>query len=254
MTQYAQTWVLLHGLTRQHRHWVNFPQTLQQHYPASRIITPDLPGNGDHADIVSPLRIHEMLLDVRRDIAAPLADGPVHIIGLSMGGMVAIDWMKSFPQECVSGTLINTSVRGVSPFYHRLRPKNYVRILHTLFSRNDESRERIFLAMTSNLNPDNVQLLRQWVSYAKANRVSPGNAVRQLLASIRYGASGPRPPVPVLVLSSENDNMVNPQCSASLARRWDVPLEMHPLAGHDLPLDDGEWVCNKVSRWLSGIS
>ncbi|MBC8058528.1 MAG: alpha/beta hydrolase, partial [Rhizobiales bacterium] len=28
------------------------------------------------------------------------------------------------------------------------------------------------------------------------------------------------------------------------------PVATHPWAGHDLPLDDGEWVALQVSNWL----
>ena len=132
MSNKVKTWVLLRGLTREHRHWEDFPEKLQQCFPGAQIITPDLPGNGDHADLISPTSIQDMMLFLRNDIASSIAGGPVHIIGLSMGAMVAIEWMKSYPQECAASILINTSLKGISPFYHRLRPENYYRILYSL--------------------------------------------------------------------------------------------------------------------------
>jgi pimeloyl-ACP methyl ester carboxylesterase len=251
MKNKVKTWVLLRGLTREHRHWEDFPEKLQQCFSDSQIITPDLPGNGDHADLVSPASIQDMMHFLRKDIASSIASGPVHIIGLSMGAMVAIEWMKSYPQECAAGVLINTSLKGISPFYHRLRPANYYWILYSLFTKNKYRREKMILEMTSNLYPNTGQLLQRWVSYAEQNTVLPSNALRQLLAASRYRAPGLHPDVPILLLRSKNDKLVNSQSSVSLAQNWSLPIEMHPLAGHDLTLDDGDWVCQKINDWFA---
>jgi pimeloyl-ACP methyl ester carboxylesterase len=223
---------------------------LQQCFPGTKIISPDLPGNGDHADIKSPSSIQDMLLFLRKDIASSIASGPVHIIGLSMGAMVAIEWMKSYPQECAASVLINTSLKAISPFYHRLRPENYYRILYSLVTSHNYRREKTILQMTSNLYPNTEQLLQRWVSYAEENPVLPSNAFRQLLAASRYSAPKLKPCVPILLLRSKNDNLVNSQSSVSLAHNWLLPIETHPLAGHDLTLDDADWVCQKINHWL----
>ena len=251
MTDKVKTWVLLRGLTREHRHWEDFPAKLQQCFPDARIITPDLPGNGDHAKEISPGCIQDMMLFLRKDIASILASGPVHIIALSMGGMVAIEWMKRYPEECAACILINTSLKGVSPFYHRLQPKNYYRMLYSLFTGNRYRREKTILQMTSNLYPDTEQLLQRWVSYAEENPVLVSNALRQLITAGRYRAPRVKPDVPILLLRSKNDNLVNTQSTVSLAQNWLLPIETHPLAGHDLTLDDAVWVCEKISHWLA---
>lgn len=251
MTTKVKTWVLLRGLTREHRHWEDFPIKLQQYFPDAQVVTPDLPGNGNHADMTSPARIQDMMLFLREDIASIISCGPVHIIGLSMGAMVAIEWMKSFPEECVASVLINTSLKGASPFYHRLRPQNYYLILYSLFTGNKHSREKTILQMTSNLYPDTESLLQRWVSYAEENAVLQSNALRQLIAASRYRLPKLKPDVPILLLSSKNDKLVNPQSSVSLAQNWILPLATHPLAGHDIPLDDGDWVCEKINHWFA---
>jgi pimeloyl-ACP methyl ester carboxylesterase len=56
--------------------------------------------------------------------------------------------------------------------------------------------------------------------------------------------------VPVLVLASAGDRLVDPGCSRSLAKAWKLPIAVHPTAGHDLALDDGPWVAAEVKRWL----
>jgi len=52
------------------------------------------------------------------------------------------------------------------------------------------------------------------------------------------------------VLVSEQDQLVSADCSHAIARQWDVPIQVHPSAGHDLTLDDGPWVVQQVLLWL----
>ena len=76
------------------------------------------------------------------------------------------------------------------------------------------------------------------------------NALRQLLAAARFRASTQAPACPVLLLGSEHDGLVNVQCTRAIARRWGSTVALHPDAGHDLPLDDPQWVINQVRQWL----
>jgi pimeloyl-ACP methyl ester carboxylesterase len=57
--------------------------------------------------------------------------------------------------------------------------------------------------------------------------------------------------VPTLLLASQTDHLVNVICSTTLAQRWQCALHLHPSAGHDLPLDDGDWVITHIHRWLA---
>jgi predicted alpha/beta hydrolase family esterase len=54
------------------------------------------------------------------------------------------------------------------------------------------------------------------------------------------------------VLRSLGDQMVSPHCSAALARHWACALWEHPSAGHDLALDDPQWLARTVARWVDG--
>jgi pimeloyl-ACP methyl ester carboxylesterase len=78
-------------------------------------------------------------------------------------------------------------------------------------------------------------LLRQWTDWRRAHPVSRANALRQLLAAMRYRAPRRVPPVPLLLLSGAADGLVHPACSAAVARAWRLPMAVHPDAGHDLP-------------------
>jgi pimeloyl-ACP methyl ester carboxylesterase len=93
-------------------------------------------------------------------------------------------------------------------------------------------------------------LLDQWVSYARDCPVSRSNILRQLQAAITYRAKPTPPRIPAILLAGQQDRLVNVKCSLRLADRWNAPIKLHSTAGHDLPLDDGEWVAHQIKEWL----
>ena len=94
-------------------------------------------------------------------------------------------------------------------------------------------------------------MLPPWVGVRQARPVSRSNALRQLMAAARYRAPLQAPVPRMLLLGSQNDGLVSGQCSQAIAQAWQVPLALHPSAGHDLPLDDGPWVLAQIRRWLA---
>lgn len=244
-------WVLLRGLTREYRHWEKFPKTLKSALPHATIILPDLPGSGIHHKEICPSNIKDILEFVRADIAVHLFNKPVHILGLSMGAMVAIEWMQRYPQECAGAVLMNTSLKDLNPFYQRLRPHNYVSLIyHLFFNHSVQLRENAIFNLTCNLNSERDSVINNWVRYANEHPVSKLNALRQLIAASRYKIPRHKPETPILLLRGLGDRLVNPQCSQILANHWELELQSHASAGHDLTLDDAAWVCQKIIEWL----
>ena len=96
-------------------------------------------------------------------------------------------------------------------------------------------------------------VVAEWAAVRRQRPVSSGNAVRQLVAAARYCAPTAAPVDRVLLLGSQEDRLVSSQCSQAIAQAWGLPLplQLHPWAGHDLPLDDPQWVIDAVLQWLS---
>lgn len=243
------TWVLLRGLTRGQGHWGSFPAQLRAALPAgSVVITPDMAGNGQRHAALSPRTVPALLDDVRAQL--PMDRRPFKVVAMSLGAMLAAHWAHTHPQELHSAVLINTSLRPFSPFWQRLRPRQYGRILQLLICQPDAAVwERAILRMTSchAAQPDAV--LQDWVSLRTQQPVSTRNALAQLQAAIGYRAPSVRPAVPLLLLNGLGDQLVHPDCSARLAQAWQCPLLRHPTAGHDLPLDAPDWVIQQVTAW-----
>jgi pimeloyl-ACP methyl ester carboxylesterase len=242
------TWVLLRGLTREAGHWGGFAGALRAQLPGARVLTPDLPGSGCLHRQPSPTRVEAMTEALRTDLAGELARRPVHLLALSLGGMVALDWATRHPEELGGCVLINTSVAGASPLHRRLRPTNYLALL-ALLARGPAAREAAVLRLTSSRPADHQAVLAPWTAIARTRPVTRANALRQLVAAARHRAPRTAPPVPLLLLCGQGDRLVDPRCSQDLARRWGLPLQQHATAGHDLPLDDGAWVAAEVAAW-----
>jgi pimeloyl-ACP methyl ester carboxylesterase len=243
-----KTWVLLRGLMRESRHWGKFILKLQAQYPNDRIITIDWPGNGVLHQEKSLSHISEMVTHIRQTLAEQQIKGPFYVLAISLGAMAAIAWANSFPNEIHACVLINTSLRPINPFYHRLRLQSLPALIRLLFS-GVAGKEKIILELTSRRQPQ--AALEQWIHFQKQFPISSHNILRQLAAAIRYRAH--KPDVPLLLLSGAKDQLVSPACSQTLASKWQVPCWVHTQAGHDLPLDDGDWVLEKLAQYLTTL-
>ncbi len=240
------TWVLLRGLMRESRHWGDFPHLFQDAVGASAVVTLDFPGNGSLHAQASASTVEAMASCVREQLKQRGYPPPYCVLALSLGAMVAVAWSSLYPDEIEKLVLINTSLAPYSPFYHRLRPANYADLMLLLIAASAVRREKLILHLTSRQRHPGI--LKQWVAYAQEYPVARVNILRQLLAASRYRALPP--PVPVLLLASNQDRLVNVRCSLALAEHWQCPVRLHPAAGHDLPLDDPVWVAQQVREWL----
>lgn len=251
----ATPWVLLRGLTRESRHWGGFPQQLGEAFPGAPVICLDLPGNGKLNGLNSPLSVEAMADWCHAEIARLGIAAPCRVLAMSLGAMVAVAWAQRHSDDVAAAVLINTSLRPFSPFYRRLRPANYFRMLR-LFSAmpSDRELETAVLEMTTRLQPHPAATIDAWLQWRRDNPVSRRNALRQLLAAARYRAPRRRPLERLLLLASARDALVDARCSLQLAAQWDASLAVHPTAGHDLPLDDAAWVLAQLRLWLESVS
>lgn len=243
-------WIFLRGLTRDSHHWGGFPQLFAERVPGAQVIALDLPGNGPLNRLPSPLRVQDMANYCRGELRRRGLAPPYNVLAMSLGAMAAVAWASLHADELGACVLINTSLRPFSPFHHRLRPANYSALLRMAVAGADPRRsEATILRLTTRLQGAADGLLDDWADWRRRNPVSAVNAMRQILAAARYRA--PRSaPVPTLLLNSARDGLVDPRCSQRLAQAWGCPIRIHPQAGHDLPLDDGEWVAQSVRDWL----
>jgi pimeloyl-[acyl-carrier protein] methyl ester esterase len=243
--------ILLRGLTRESAHWGDFVPQLQAAFPNAKLSPLDLPGAGPYFREDSPHTIGGILEKVRAQAIerGALAE-PAILVAVSLGGMVAWEWMLSHPEEIAGAVLINTSLGGLSPFYRRLRWQCYGKLFAAAGNRNIEVREPGLLKLLSNREDNYPQTAADWIAIQKARPVSAKNAFRQLMAAAAYRPEAIKPRPPVLLLNSLGDKLVDPLCSEIIAQKWHLERHTHPWGGHDLTLDDSEWVAAEIAGWL----
>jgi pimeloyl-ACP methyl ester carboxylesterase len=247
------TWILLRGLTRGSGHWGGFDRSLQEALGEIDCIALDLPGNGVSNKLRSPLTIEAMAAYGREQVRALGIESPVHLLAVSMGAMVAVDWAARAPQTVAGCVLVNTSFARVDPWRRRLRPSSYASLLRIACgTRSSAQREAAILRLTSRNADAAASVVDEWTRLRDAYPVALANALRQLLAAARYRPPTRAPQVPLLVLCSARDALVDARCSLALAARWHADCALHPSAGHDLTLDDGPWVASRIRQWLGG--
>ena len=250
------TWVLLRGLTREAAHWNGFDRRLASALGTHhRVLTLDLPGNGTLYQARSPIHVADMTAACRAWLGRRGHAPPYVLVAMSLGAMVALDWACGAPEDVEGCVLINTSLRGLSPFWQRLQPRNYGALVRLMApGLTPLQREQAVLSLTSNQPAHQGDTAAAWAGVAGQRPVSRGNALRQLLAAARFRAPSQPPAVPALLLASAGDRLVSAQCSQRIAAAWGWPLHMHPDAGHDLPLDAPGWVQEQICDWWPGVA
>ena len=246
-----QNFILIRGLTRESAHWGDFVPQLKTAFPNANLIHVDLPGAGSYFRDRSPNtvkdiqeKVREQALEQRGSLAS------AKLVGVSLGGMIAWEWMLNYPDEIESAVLINTSLGGLSPFYQRLNWRCYRQLLTAAFNRQIGIREPKLLELLSNRKDNFEQTASEWIRIQQARPVSGRNAFRQLYAAATYRPTDKKPEPPVLLLNSLGDQLVSPSCSEAIAQKWRLELLTHPWGGHDLTLDDPGWVVTKIHDWL----
>lgn len=248
-----KTWILLRGLAREKGHWGPFAETFTQTFKSQgEVLQIDLPGTGEFRNLTSPASIKEIFEFVRgQAIERAPSNSTFNLVAISLGGMVAMEWMKQRPEDLSGAVLINTSLKSLSPIYHRLRWQIWGKFLKVLTEQSPRERERLIIDMLINKEEARNAALPVWTKIASDHPVSYRSALNQLMAAARFNGLDKETSVPVLLLSSLGDRFVDPSCSTALHDKWDWPIERHPWGGHDLVWDDPDWIIAKIKSWSS---
>src|SRR3954471_8710967 len=103
--------VLLHGFPLDGRVWGAQRKSLSDR---CRVIAPDLRGFGKSAPATSPFTMESLADDVHA-LLAEIGALPCVLGGLSMGGYVALAYVKKYPGDLKGLALIDTRAEGDTP-------------------------------------------------------------------------------------------------------------------------------------------
>lgn len=242
-------WLFLRGLAREQRHWGSFPAVFERRVPGARVHCLDLPGAGTERGRASPTSVAAIAADVR-DRWVALRDehpGSWGLLGMSLGGMVAMAWCAAHPADFARLVLAGSSAGDLSRPWRRFDLRVVPDGLSVLAERDPVRREEKILAMNTRVLTDRAGVASVWARYPP---MDPGNVMRQLHAA-RVFRAPPRVEVPALVIAGGRDPLADPSCSRLLASHLGAPLAIHPEAGHELSLDAPDWLADRVAGWSS---
>lgn len=246
------TWLLIRGMIRGCFHWYQFPQRLQQAFPDDQIICLDIAGNGARYAETTPASIESIAADLANQLRLteqikPIDKQHLNIIAISMGGMIACDLIRNhLPDHKIDSLhLINTSFANLSLPWQRMQAPAFFSLMGKILSAR--KREAGILAWTTNHKAE-ADILKTWINEAEQHPLQLKNAIAQVLAAGRYPAPKTKPVKNTFIYSCENDRLVDNQCSRRLAQYWNLSIDLHPSAGHDLPLDAPDWLVTAISK------
>lgn len=206
--------VLIHGFTGHPGHWHPLAEVLSER--GHTVIAPRLAGHGTSPVDLGSTGADDWVASARTAAGTVADHRRIHLVGLSMGGMVAI--LLARPTAAATITTINAPVRVsdrralLAPYFHRLVPSTQA-------------------GADSVPDPD---LAHLWSPYA----AYPTVAVAGLVAIVRSGwrAAG-RVRRPSLVIQSRADTIVRPVSGPRLAKRLGADLLWLDTARHNAILD-----------------
>jgi pimeloyl-ACP methyl ester carboxylesterase len=247
-------WIFLRGLVREQRHWGNFVSLFSEknQIPRENIHCLDLAGMGTERGRRVPRDMRGLVDDLRyrfREIRQGSVGSP-YIFSMSLGSMCAMEWAHLYPDEVGGLVLINASAKNLAQVTERLQLGAIKSFMDIIGEHDPVEREMKILGITSHFHKKNRELAREWALWAPPKKELIKVALAQLWIASLYQA--PRSlDVPALILSSAQDRLASPLCSHRMAENWGLENYVNLVAGHDLPLDDPDWVILRTQEWLA---
>ncbi len=265
--------LMIEGLGYSAWMWYKQIPALSQKY---RVILFDNRGAGNTDKPDSEYSI-EIMADDASGLLRTLGTGPVHVLGISLGGFIAQELALRHPDLVKSLTLVSTNS---GPGKRAMRNSQHVNGLFKLWgilpgtfemggkasvplgfeygiTKEDRIRYGLSLAFTPDYyrqNPEEIDRIVSW----RLENPQPGYAwTRQLMAGMKFDSSGRAENIhaPTLVLNGSEDRIVTPESARELARRIQDSryLEIEG-SGHLLFIERSDEFNDAVMDFLDEVS
>lgn len=236
---------LLHGLGSCKADWQPQVKALAEHY---QVIAPDLRGHGNSDKPTGGYSIPQFAADILGLMDA-MGCQQAHMIGLSLGGMITLEFATRYPQRLLSATIIN-STAAVPMDNWQIRRFFWMRLLMIrLFGPAFLGKK---IAQHNFPAPKQAELRQQAekqfgsnnrTAYYRSTKALMGWDVRPKLPTI---------PCPLLVISSDMDYTPVAAKQAIVDAVPNGELRVIANARHLLPMEHPDELNTALLAWLRG--
>lgn len=246
--------LLLHGLSRSSRFWAGIDRTLSRSF---RVITLDSRGLGRSC---KKARWSDQTQDLAKDgirVLDRLKIKQAHVLGQSLGGMIALTLAAHAPGRVLSTTVVNTSSGGlrtsrVTPLALGAmaigtiaRPLLGPVMVHTCTGPASLPNQKKFF----------LDVYRETLELEGLPIIT---TAKQMLTALRFKAAREgvqQIQCPTLVIYGEKDRFVPVKNSLALFRLLpQAELISIPGAGHELSMDQPDTLCKLLNEFIAKIS
>ncbi len=241
--------VIIRGLARWSKHWGDFPKYLKSVKAIKKVIAPDNIGTGEHYLEPASTQIKDYVDHIRNSL--PKTKKERLVLGVSLGGMIATHWAYHYPEELKGLITVNTSYGKLSHSLKRLRPKAALEFSKIATSTSTLKTEKGILRLVSNKDSSEQEtLLGGWMDATKQTPMKFQNIAKQLIAAKTFKGFNVPCPIPMLVVASRGDRLCHWECSESIAQHCGATFRIHETSGHEIPLDEPEWLSSVITDWI----
>ena len=238
--------LLLHGLGSRGQDWGLVTPSLTAHH---RVVVPDVRGHGRSDKPAGEYGVPLFARDIAA-LCAHLGFTSVHVVGLSMGGMIAFQLAVSAPTLVRSLTIVNSGPDMVPrtlkmklalglrlAILRVLGPRRLAQVIATkLFPKPEQAALRQQLQESLGANDPS--------AYLRATRGLIGWSVQDQLSQVRC---------PVLVLASDRDYTPLSAKQAYVKLLANARLQEVTDSGHASPVDQPEKISAAVLQFLREV-
>ena len=244
-----KNWIFLRGLARETRHWGKFPQLFAQKFSDTHNYVLEIPGVGKKYNQSAPLDLIRYVDLLREEWNELKQDhqGDWGILAISMGAMIAMTWAKRYPNDFKEGIFINSSAGNLSSIKDRFSVDAMKMVGDLFFKEDYVQREAAILNLTTNKILITDELIKEYAEYSAEFPIKRKNFLSQMFAASRFKVPEKLRFSPIII-NGAKDALASPRCSDILAKHFGVPVFRDEQSGHDLPLDNPEFILEAIEK------
>lgn len=244
--------VLIRGLGCCSEHWMGWENDLNKTH---RVIVLDNRGLGKSTQ---PIRVWHTMSDLASDVATVLKAERIskaHIAGVSLGGMIALQFGLDYPEITESITAVNSSIGGSG---HLRLSVNALRALTLKPIQGNKSYRQLARLLTASNASDEVlrKIYQGWCEIESRYPKPYASVIAQLSIASRWNdwPSLAKIQAPVHIISSDDDQFVPRGNSLFLSEK--IPsskLSRLADSGHEPHIDQPEELLKVVTDFFQKI-